>query len=95
MLGNLQIEAKSINRFLGIISDGKFKFVDHIRFIADKVSKSIGILYKLQSYLTFSCFSMIYPYLNYCIIALGGGLLYPFISACDTSKKNCSHYNKE
>ena len=53
------------------------KFNHHIKFIADKVSMSIGSLYKLQSYLSFSCskqlyFSLNYPYLNYCLIAWGG-----------------------
>ena len=54
-LDNVQIEAKTISRFLRKILDDNLKFNHHLTFIADKVSKSIGILHKLRSHLPFSC----------------------------------------
>ena len=95
-LGNVQIEAKNRSRLLGIILDDNLKVNKHITLISDKVSKSIGILYKLQMYLPFSCFkqfhfSLIHPYL---IITWGG--------ACSTPsnplvilEKSRSQYNQE
>ena len=47
VLSNVQIEAESRSRFLGIILEYKVKFNHHITFIGDNVSKSDGILLKL------------------------------------------------
>ena len=77
LLGNAQLSMCDASKFLGINLDAKLTFNHHIELITNKVSKSIGIMFKLQNLLPFSCmkqlyYSLIYPYLNYCIISWGG-----------------------
>ena len=38
-------------KFLGVIIDYKFKWNDHITYVKNKISKSIGILYKIRRFL--------------------------------------------
>ena len=50
-------------KFLGVIIDYKFKWNDHITYVKNKISKSIGILYKIRRFLDmnhvpFTCFSI-------------------------------------
>ena len=59
------------SKFLGVIIDDKLSWIHHIDHICKKISKSIGILYKLQNFLDtkslinmYYCF--VYPYLQYC-----------------------------
>ena len=71
------IYEKLEGKFLGVLLDNKLKFNMHIDFISKKVSKSIGILYRLREYLpNFSLrslyYSFVYPYFLYCNLAWGG-----------------------
>ena len=64
-------------KFLGVTIDEKLNFKQHIDLISKKVSKSIGIIYKLNSYLPKSklvslYYTFIYPYLLYCNVVWGG-----------------------
>ena len=57
-------------KFLGIIIDDQFKWLKHIQYIKNKVSKSVGILCKVQHYLDQQTlnnlyFTFVYPYLIY------------------------------
>ena len=57
-------------KFLGIILDEKLKFNHHISLIASKISKSIGIMFKLKYYLPCTTlktvyYALIYPKLIY------------------------------
>ena len=76
-LGGYQLSQDNNLRFLGIILDDKLKFDTHIQYIATKISKSIGILYRIKDYVP-DCilksiyYSLIYPYLSYGIIIWGG-----------------------
>ena len=59
-------------KFLGVIIDDKLKWTAHIQYIKNKLSKSIGILYKCRNYFDKETmrnlyFSFIYPYLTYCV----------------------------
>ena len=59
-------------KFLGVIIDGKLKWTGHIQYIKNKLSKSIGIMYKCRNYFDKETmrnlhFSFIYPYLTYCV----------------------------
>ena len=49
-MSNIKIEYASSIRFLGVIIDDKLKFNVHINKITKKISKNIGILYKLSQY---------------------------------------------
>ena len=75
-LNNIAISIVNEHRFLGIQIDQNLKFNNHIDHICKKVSKSIGILFKIRDYLPLKTlimlyYSFIYPYLSYCIVAWG------------------------
>jgi hypothetical protein len=70
------LELKSSTKFLGVFLDSRLTFKDHIHYIKNKISKSIGILYKAkqklpQSVLKSLYFSSIYSYLSYGIEVWG------------------------
>jgi hypothetical protein len=62
--------------FLGVILDEHFSWKPHISQVARKISKSIGIIYKASFSLSKSSlfklyYSLVYPYLQYCLIVWG------------------------
>ena len=64
-------------KFLGIILDSNLKYSCHINLICKKISKCIGILFKIKSLVPQSClrnvyFSFIHSYLLYCLPIWGG-----------------------
>ena len=70
------IQRTHLHKFLGVTIDCKLKFKAHIDAISNKISKSIGILYKLSSYLPPSTmrnlyFAFVNSYLMYCYSYLG------------------------
>ena len=76
-LGNYQLLQESNMKFLGIMLDDQLKFDSHTKYIGNKISKSIGILYRIKDYaphkiLKSIYYSSIYPYLSYGIIIWGG-----------------------
>ena len=76
-INNSNIEMKDSGKFLGITLDNKLNFRLHIKEISTKISRSIGILYKLRTLVSPSTLrivyhSLIYSYLNYCIVVWGG-----------------------
>ena len=59
-------------KFLGVIIDNKLRWSDHINYIKNKISKSIGIINKTRNFLNKNTlrnlyYTFIYPYLIYCI----------------------------
>ena len=59
-------------KFLGVVIDDKLNWSDHILYIKNKISKSIGIIHKTRTFLDINTlsnlyFTFIYPYLIYCI----------------------------
>ena len=63
-------------KFLGIIFDDKLNWKKHIDHISKKISRSIGILYKLRQYVNSDTmlslyYTLVYPYLTYCNIIWG------------------------
>ena len=57
-------------KFLRIIIDDQLKWLEHIQYIKNKVSKSVGILYKVQKYLNRQTlhnlyYTFVYLYLIY------------------------------
>ena len=68
-----RLEVKDKCTFLGVTLDNKLKFNHHISNIGNKISKSIGVLFKLQNsvpklILTNLYHTLIHPYLYYCNI---------------------------
>ena len=78
---SLKINGKLIERvtqfnFLGLILESNMSWNLHINHIPLKISKAIGILYRLktiypQSVLQTLYNTLILPYFNYCILAWG------------------------
>ena len=63
-------------KFLGLIIDSKLNWSDHITYIKNKISKSIGILTKIRRFLDKKTlrnlyYSFVYPYLIYCVEVWG------------------------
>ena len=76
-LNNTNLVELNEGKFLGVLIDNKLKFDSHIDFISKKISKSLGIIYRLreclpQSKLKSLYYTFIYPYLLYCNLAWGG-----------------------
>ena len=79
---NLLINGENISRvyetkFLGVILDHKLSWNPHVRYIKNKISKTIGILFKARKslgckYLVSLYNTLVLPYLSYCLIVWGG-----------------------
>ena len=72
-----QIKMEANGKFLGVFIDNRLSFKDHISYIHSKISKTIGIFYKVKHYLPENIlinlyYSLVYPYLLYCNLAWGG-----------------------
>ena len=71
-LGGEDIESVNNTKFLGLHLDKKLTFNAHVNHIISKISKSVGILYKLNSYFPEVILRQIYnslilPYITYSI----------------------------
>ena len=78
---NNLIKNVSSTKFLGIIISSNLSWADHIKFISKKISKNIGIIYKLKNnfpeYIVRQLYySLVYPYFNYCISIWGNSPKY-------------------
>ena len=56
--------------FLGILMDNQLNWSDHINYIKNKISKSLGIIYKIRSFLNRITqrnlyYTFVFPYLIY------------------------------
>ena len=68
IIRNNEIAAVNSTQFLVVIIDDKFKWKEHLQYIKNKISKSIGNIYKLKPYLGKVTlknlyFTFVYPYL--------------------------------
>ena len=73
-IGKNKIKETDHTKFLGIFIDNKLTFRQHANYLRSKISKSIGVLYKLNKFLPISILSKLYstlvfPYFLYCIEA--------------------------
>ena len=72
VMQNKSINCVTSTKFLGIIIDNKLKWNQHITYVKNKISKAVGILYKIKNFLDKSTllnmyYSLVFPYLIYCI----------------------------
>ena len=71
MQGNI-IDCVTTTKYLGVIIDNKLKWTSHILYIKNKISKTIGLFYKMRQYLERKAslinlyYSLVFPYLIYC-----------------------------
>ena len=65
----------SNTKFLGLLIDSKLNWSDHIAYIKNKISISIGIPTKIRRFLKKKWrnlyYSFVYPYLIYCVEVWG------------------------
>ena len=71
------IKYKTEENFLGLIIDNQCKFDNHVDYICKKLSKSVGIIYKLRDFVPHRTlinlyYSLVYPYLLYANLIWGG-----------------------
>ena len=72
LINEQEIDLVQCVKFLGIFIDSGLKFDSHIEYISGKISKSIGIIYRIRCLLPISTlknlyFSLIQPYIMYCL----------------------------
>ena len=70
------ITEKVKSKFLGVIVDNKLSWQPHIKYISDKISKSLSVLrylrYSFPKYILKTLYlSLVLPYLTYCNIIWG------------------------
>ena len=75
-IDSIPISKVNVVNFLGIQIDSDLKWDVHINNIKSKISKCIGILYKLRFHVPSSVLvtlynSLVLPYLSYCIVVWG------------------------
>ena len=75
-INNIEIERVTQFNFLGLILSSNLKWNKHIDHISLKLSRVVGIMYRLKQIYPQSILLMIYntlmlPHLNYCILAWG------------------------
>ena len=72
-LDGTRIERKTCTKFLGVYINDKLNWSDHVNHIATPISRNIGILYKVKSFVSDKVLLMLYntlilPYISYCNI---------------------------
>ena len=72
LLDNTTIKQVTFIKFLGIIIDDKLKWIHHISYIKNKISKGMGIILKARKVLKRKVLLQLYhsfviPYLIYCV----------------------------
>ena len=77
MMGGRAVDFNSVGIYLGIGIDKELSFAHHVGQVCDKMSKIVGIMYKIshiapRDILLRIYYSMIYPYLTYCLVVWGG-----------------------
>jgi hypothetical protein len=75
-IDSTQIEEVTQMSFLGVVFDQHLSWKPHISYLATKIAKSAGIIYKCKFYLPKRSllqlyYALVYPYLHYCNIVYG------------------------
>ena len=76
-INNNRVKYQTDVKYLGVIIDNALSFKSHINLVSNKISKNLGILYKLSNFVPHYVlrniyYSLIYPYLTYCNLVWGG-----------------------
>ena len=86
-------EEKNYIKYLGIYIDKNLNWAPHIQHVNSKISKNLGILFRLHHFLTFNTlkqiyYLLIYPYLLYGIMSWGN--TYPSrLTKVQTKQNKC------
>ena len=76
IINNTKIERKSESRFLGVIVDDKLCWAQHIKAMKTKMSRYVGIMYRIRSLLPIKArlqifHSFVQSHLNFCPLVWG------------------------
>ena len=76
-INHVVVRYEEQGRFLGVFLDNKLTFSNHVTHICSKLSKTVGIMYKISKNIPLSVrislyYSLFYPYLIYCNLIWGG-----------------------
>ena len=76
-INDLPLKFCNETKSLGVIFDQNLSFKSHIQIIISKISKTIGIFFKIRYLVPYKVllslyYSLIYPYLIYCLLVWGG-----------------------
>ena len=79
----MKIRETKIIRYLGVITDSKLNWIDHITYVKNKVAKGIGIIRKASKLLNKKALlnlyhTFIFPYLIYCVEIWGCAERHPY-----------------
>ena len=71
VFGNQIVNVETNGKFLRLIMDNKLTFDKHVLFICNKLSKTVGILFKIRNCVPSDLmvqlyYSLAYPYIHYC-----------------------------
>ena len=80
-IGSNEISRSEFIKFLGVHLDQHLKFDQHVAYLSQKISKSVGILYKLKFFIP-----------NSAMITLYHALIQPYILYAIESWFGCSSY---
>ena len=75
-IGAHVLDRQKTGKFLGVHLDDKLTFNEHIKHVYNKTSKLTGLFYKLKQFFPLYIlknlyYTLLYPYLTYCILAWG------------------------
>jgi len=92
MINDCEIKRVNSVKFLGIIVDEKLSWKNHIEMLAARLSRNIGILYKVSTKLPNEVLMLLYntlisSHICYCCIAWGGAAKTPLSSIMKLQKK--------
>ena len=92
-INSIPVERSSSVGFLGVEIDEKLKFNFHIDNICTKISKNIGVLYKLKNIIPLQSrisiyYAFVHPYLNYCQLIFGS-THDCYLNRIETLQKRC------
>jgi hypothetical protein len=76
IIGGMKIDMATETKFLGVKVDQHLTFESHIRYMKQKISRGIGILYKAKRLVNETTLltlyhAFLYPYFTYCITVWG------------------------
>ena len=108
-IGHNNLERVYSTKYLGVILDHRLNFSQHIESVCTKISKTIGIFYRLKFYVPMNIlitlyYSLVYPYFIYCILVWGKTsqihlnkliLIQKRIIRCVTKSPYLSHTNPQ
>jgi len=77
IVNNAVIPYSTTGKYLGVMLDDRLTFAGHIDLVCSKVSRAVGVLYRLSHFVPKNIllslyYSLVFPYLLYCNIVWGG-----------------------